>query len=187
MNVIEILNPSVYDEVKIYVDGKEYGGKDDIEIGRHELMTDVKNKTYNGQTFSVLDAVFKILTNKADWFSPCSLRYKCKINIKNTNPIRIIADRKNAAVLLEKSDSIEISDAETSEYLSKADFLSYKNVLAAVIIWLLLLTAAVCAVFVISGGWITVLIPLTVFIPLFIVVLIFIKRNYDKVKRIAGN
>ena len=58
MNVIEILNPSVYDEVKIYVDGKEYGEKDCIEEGQHGLLIDVKNKTYSGQTLSVFEAMF---------------------------------------------------------------------------------------------------------------------------------
>ncbi len=186
MSVIEILNPPVYDEVKIYIDGKEYGEKDCIEEGQHGLLIDVKNKTYSGQTLSVFEAMFKMLSNKADWFSPCSLRYRCKINIKNTNQIRIKTDRKNAAVLFDKSDNIEISDSTASEYVSKEDFYSYKNVLLADIIWLLLLSAAVCTVFVIFGGWITVFIPLAVFIPLYIVVFIFIKRNYDKVKRIAG-
>ena len=187
MNGIEILNPSLYDEVKIYIDGKEYRENEDIETGPHELLIESKNKTYNGQALSVFKAMFKILNNKADWFSPWSLRYKCKINIKEANQIRIKSDRKNAAILFDKSEKVEISGAETTKYMSKDSFLSYKSVLLADIIWLLLLAAAVCAVFVISGGWITVLIPLTVFIPLFIVVLIFIKRNHDKVKRIAGN
>ena len=186
MSVIGIINPSVYDEVIVYIYGKEYGEKDGIEEGQHWLLIDVKNKTYNGQTLSVFEAMFKMLSDKADWFSPCSLRYKCKINIKNTNPIRIKPDRKNAAVKFDESENIEISDAEASEYVSKEDFLSYKNVLLADIIWLLLLSAAVCTVFVIFGGWITVFIPLAVFIPLYIVVFIFIKRNYDKVKCIAG-
>ncbi len=186
MSRIEILNPSVYDEVNIYVDGKEYRENEDIETGHRELLIESKNKTYNGQPLSVFEAMFKIFNNKADWFSPCSLRYSCKINIKNTNQIRIKTDRKNAAVLFDKSDNIEISDSTTSEYVSKEDFYSYKNVLLADIIWLLLLSAAVCTVFAVFGGFITVLIPLAVIIPLYIIVFIFIKRNYDKVKRIAG-
>ena len=113
MSRIEILNPSVYDEVNIYVDGKEYRENEDIETGHRELLIESKNKMYNGQPLSVFEAMFKIFNNKADWFSPCSLRYRCKINNKNTN-VNVCDNTYNLAgqLVTEKTKGIQVKNGK---------------------------------------------------------------------------
>lgn len=179
----------LYESLTMKIDGKEY--HDELLVSNKQLFLEVKirSKVYDNTPITILQSLLLIITQKEEWFLPYTFNYRCNISLSNERniqiPIKINLRKRNISFNKDQinNDDYFVTNAFSYMSISNNNLQKYRKILCSYLILLFLLLTVLCIVFIVLGGGFTILIPISVLMPIYIIIICRLKRQYDNCKK----